>query len=53
LGRRQGDLGALIGNLEDALTVIAEARDEIDAYLEGIDLDVERGRPSRRILARR
>jgi hypothetical protein len=52
-GRRQGGLGALMENLEDALTVIAEARDDIDAYLEAIDLDPERGRASRRIIARR
>jgi hypothetical protein len=52
-GRRQGGLGALIENLEDALSVIADARDEVDAYLEAIDLDLERGRASRRIIARR
>ena len=51
--RRQGGLGALIDNLEDALSVIAEARDEIDTYLEAIDLDLEGGRASRRIIARR
>jgi hypothetical protein len=51
--RRQGGLGALIENLEDALSVIAEARDEIDTYLEAIDLDLEGGRASRRIIARR
>ena len=51
--RRQGGLGALIDNLEDALSVIADARDGIDAYLEAIDLDLERERPSRRIITRR
>ena len=47
-GRRQGGLGALIENLEDALSVIADARDEIDAYLEAMDLDLEERRPARR-----
>ena len=47
--RRQGSLGALIDNLEDALTVVANARDEIDAYLEAIDLDLEERRPARRV----
>ena len=51
--RRQGGLGALIDNLEDALSVIADAHDGIDAYLEAIDLDLERERPSRRIITRR
>ena len=51
--RRQGGLGALIDNLEDALSVIADAHDEVDAYLEAIDVDLERGRPSRRIITRR
>ena len=53
LGRREGDLGALIDHLEDALGVIADARDGIDAYLETADLDLERGRPARRASARR
>ena len=47
--RRQGGLGALIDNLEDALSVIANARDEIDSYLEAIDLDLEERRPARRV----
>jgi hypothetical protein len=47
--RRQGSLGALIDNLEDALSVVANARDEIDAYLEAIDLDLEERRPARRV----
>ena len=29
--------------------VIASARDEIDAYLEAIDLDLEEKRPARRV----
>ena len=47
--RRQGSLGALIDNLEDALSVVANARDEIDAYLEAIDLDLDERRPARRV----
>jgi len=47
--RRQGGLGALIDNLEDALSVIADAHDGIDAYLEAIDLDLEERRPARRV----
>ena len=47
--RRQGSLGALIENLEDALSVVANARDEIDAYLEAIDLDLDERRPARRV----
>ena len=47
--RRQGGLGALIDNLEDALSVIADANDGIDAYLEAIDLDLEERRPARRV----
>lgn len=51
--RREGGLGSLIGNLEDALAVIADARDEIDSYLEEIDLEQDRRRPARRLTARR
>jgi hypothetical protein len=53
LGRRRGGLGSLIENLEEAGAVIAEARDEIDEYLEAIDLEQDRGRSSRRFSARR
>jgi hypothetical protein len=53
LGRRRGGLGSLIENLEEAGAVIAEARDEIDDYLEAIDLEQDRGRSSRRFSARR
>ena len=53
LGRRRGGLGSLKENLEDAVAVIAEARDEIDDYLEAIDLEQDRGRSSRRRSARR
>jgi hypothetical protein len=53
LGRRRGSLGSLIVNVEEAVAVIAEARDEIDDYLEAIDLEQDRGRSSRRFSARR
>ena len=53
LGRRQGGLGSLRENLEEAVAVIAEARDEIDDYLEAINLEQDRGRSSRRFSARR
>ncbi len=53
LGRRRGGLGSLIENLEEAGAVIAEACDEIDDYLEAIDLEQDRGRSSRRPFARR
>jgi hypothetical protein len=53
LGRRRGGLGSLIENVEEAVAVIAEARDEIDEYLEAIDLEQDRGRSSRRFSARR
>jgi len=53
LGRRRGGLGSLRENLEDAVAVIAEARDEIDDYLEAIDLEQDRGRSSHRLSARR
>jgi hypothetical protein len=52
-GRREGGLGALIGNLEDVLSAIAEARDDIDSYLEAVDLEPDRGRLGRRLGARR
>jgi hypothetical protein len=51
--RREGGLGSLIDNLEDAVAVIADARDEIDSYLDEIDLEPERRRPTRRLAARR
>jgi hypothetical protein len=51
--RREGGLGSLIGNLEDALAVIADARDDIDTYLEEADLEQDRRRPARRLTARR
>lgn len=51
-GRREGNVGAVMDNLEDALNVIADARDEIDAYLESIENDHER-HPERRRSARR
>jgi hypothetical protein len=44
LGRRRGGLGSLIENVEEAVAAIAEARDEIDDYLEAIDLEQDRGR---------
>jgi len=53
LGRRHGGLDSLKENLEEAVAVIAEARDEIDDYLEAIDLEQDRGRSSRRRSARR
>ena len=53
LGSRQGGLGSLRENLEDAVAVIAAARDEIDDYLEALDLEQDRGRSSRRLSARR
>ena len=53
LGRRRGGLGSLIENVEEAVATIAEARDEIDDYLEAIDLEQDRGRSSRRLSARR
>jgi hypothetical protein len=53
LARRHGGLGSLVENLEDAVAVIAAARDEIDDYLEAIDLEQDRGRSSRRLFARR
>ena len=53
LGRRRGGLGSLIERLEDAVEVIAEARDDIDDYLEAIDLEQDRGRSSHRRSARR
>ena len=53
LGRRRGGLGSLIENVEEAVAVIAEARDEIDDYLEAIDLEQDRGRSSHRFSARR
>lgn len=56
LGRRRGGLGSLIENVEEAVAVIAEARDEIDDYLEAIDLEQDRqdrGRSLRRLSARR
>jgi hypothetical protein len=51
--RREGGLGSLIDNIEDAVGVIADARDEIDSYLDEIDLEPERRRPTRRLAARR
>ena len=53
LGRRRGGLGSLIERLEDAVEVIAEARDDIDDYLEAIDLEQDRGRSSHLRSARR
>lgn len=53
LGRRRGGLGSRIENVEEAVAVLAEARDEIDHYLEAIDLEQDRGRSSRRFSARR
>jgi hypothetical protein len=53
LGRRPGGLGSLKENLEDAVAAISDARDEIDDYLEAIDLEQDRGRSSRRRFARR
>jgi hypothetical protein len=53
LGRRHGGLDSLKENLEEAVAVIAEARDEIDDYLEAIDLEQDRGRSPRRPSARR
>jgi hypothetical protein len=53
LGRRRGGLGSLIERLEEAVEVITDARDEIDDYLEAIDLEQDRGRSSRRRSARR
>jgi hypothetical protein len=53
LGRRQGGLGSLIENVEEAVAAMAEARDEIDDYLEAIDLEQDRGRSSRRVSARK
>ncbi|MGO8937241.1 MAG: hypothetical protein ACLQLO_08930 [Mycobacterium sp.] len=44
---------ALIENVEEAVAVIAEARNEIDEYLEAIDLEQDRGRSLRRFSARR
>ena len=52
VGRRRGGLGSLMERLEDAVAVIAEARDDIDDYLEAIDLEQDRGRSSRRRSAR-
>ena len=53
LGRRRDGVGALIERLEEAVEVIADARDDIDDYLEAIDLEQDRGRSSRRLSARR
>ncbi|MDH6244622.1 hypothetical protein [Mycobacterium sp. OTB74] len=53
LGRRRGGLGSLIERLEEAVEVIADARDDIDDYLEAIELEQDRGRSSRRRFARR
>jgi hypothetical protein len=53
LGRRQGGVGSLIEKLEGAVAVIAETRDEIDDYLEAIDLEQDRERSSHRRSARR
>jgi hypothetical protein len=53
LGRRRGGLGSLIERLEEAVEVITDARDDIDDYLEAIDLEQDRGRSSRRRSARR
>ena len=53
VGRRRGRLGSLMERLEEAVEVIAEARDDIDDYLEAIDLEQDRGRSSRRFSARR
>jgi hypothetical protein len=46
-------VGSLIERLEEAVEVIADARDDVDDYLEAIDLEQERGRSSRRLSARR
>jgi hypothetical protein len=48
LGRRRDGVGPLIERLEEAVEVIAEARDDIDDYLEAIDLEQDRGRSSHR-----
>lgn len=40
-GQATGRPGPLIENLEDVLAVIADARDEIDTYLEAIDVDLD------------
>jgi hypothetical protein len=53
LGRRRGGFGSLMERLEEAVEVIADARDDIDDYLEAIDLEQDRGRSSRRFSARR
>lgn len=53
VGRRRDGLGALIENVQDAVTVIAEARDDIDDYLEAIELEQDRGRLPRRLSGRR
>ena len=53
VGRRRGGLGSLTERLEEAVEVIADARDDIDDYLEASDLEQDRGRSSRRFSARR
>jgi hypothetical protein len=53
LGRRRGSLGSLIERLEEAVEVLADARDDIDDYLEAIELEQDRGRSSRRRFTRR
>jgi len=53
LGRRRDGAGPLIERLEEAVEVIADARDDIDNYLEAIELEQDRGRSSRRRFARR